>query len=515
MNAIQTLGDVAILARQSTRKSKQAESLPKQRECLERFAEEIDWPYPRDSTRFYEAIVSGMSPFRPELDRLVADIRSGAVRRVMVYDVTRMSRSVLISTGLFKVLRDHGVKLAVQSYHRVLNLDSDDDHTLASIGFLFSETFWMTNARGIRDGMRRLAGHGRWLTSIPFGFRKKGGILEPDPKTAPILARQMELCRHHGFREASRILEREGARVSPSTLQHRFHNPVNRGILRYGATRMGTVPNPNAKIGEIPWRAQIPCPEDAIVVEKAFQSPVAAELWHDEAPEREARRHNRNGLGLRAGAEAFLLSGLAHCSLCGKSIGAHSSSRHRADGTIARYKYAGCRTSGCPNSALPRTRLESRFDAAIRRLLAEPELLHFSIRSALLERVAKADENKAGLEAERVKLGKSLERLEGAYADQMDDDPILASTRDSLRGQINDAAGHLASGQRLRDLAASLDPALGQLRAWMSDFQARRSDAGRRETALFLRRVLAKVEVGEHLCLKMSFRRPLPASSPA
>lgn len=504
--------DVAVLARQSTNKSAQSESIPKQRELLEAFAAEIGWPFPKNPSRYYEAIVSGMSPGRPELERLVRDIKSGKVRRVMVYDVSRVSRNILVSTGLFKVFREHGTKLAVHSFRRVLNLDSDDDHTLSSMGFLFSETHWANHARGIREGMRRLASHGRWLTSVPFGFKKVGGILEPDPKTAPLLFRQLELARLYGFREASRILMGEGQRVAPSTLQHRFHNPVYQGTLRYGATRMQAIPNPHAKFGELPWRGQVPTPDETIVLEKAFQAPVPGGLWHDELLERQSRRNNRNGAGIRGTDGAFFLSGLAVCSSCGKSIRAFSSVRRRSDGASIPYYYVGCRTKGCKNSSRSRDKVERRFDAAIRRFLAEPDMLRVSLSSTLIERVAAADGRRSELEARKSKVKESLERLQSAFVEEIENDPVIAATRNGFLAEVTEIDGRLKADERLRVLCASIKQYLPDLISWMSDLQRRRADVGRREFAIFLRRVLAKVVITENLQMEFFFRRPIPAA---
>lgn len=507
--------DVAVLARQSTSKAAQAESIPKQRELLEAFAAEIGWPFPKNPARFYEAIVSGMSPGRPELERLVQDIKAGNVRRVMVYDVSRVSRSILVSNGLFNVFREQETQLAVHSFRRVINLNSDDDHTLSSMGFIFSETHWANHARGIREGMRRLANHGRWLTSTPFGFKKVGGILEPDPVTAPLLFRQLELSRLYGFREASRILKGEGQRVAPSTLQHRFHNRVYQGILRYGATRMAEIRNPHAKFGELPWRAQVPAPDETIVVEKAFQAPVPMGLWHDESLERESRRNNRNGAGLRKSLGAFFLSGLAVCAICGKSIRAFSTVRRRADGTAVPYYYVGCRTKGCQNSSRPRERVERRFEAVIRRLLAEPEMLRLRLRSTLAMRVSTADGRRGQLEARKDKLKESLERLQTAFAEEIENDPVLEAARNGFHTELAELDERLDADERLRNLSASLEQALPNLISWMSDLQGRRTDAGHREFAIFLRRALAKVEISADLQLQLFFRRPLPAAPPA
>lgn len=507
-----SLGDVAVIARQSTKKTRQSESIPRQRELLEIFAAQIGWPYPQHPRRFYEAMTSGMSPHRPELERLVEDIRSGQVRRVLVDDVSRVSRSVLMSTGLLSVIEKHKAALAVRSFHRVLDLGADTDHALASIGFLFSETFWMQHARGIRDGMRRLAAHGRWLTSIPFGFRKRAGILEPDPKTAPALVRQFELCRLHGFREASRILEREGNRVSPSTLAHRFKNPVYRGILQYGATRMESLKNNKAKLGELSWRGKKPCEEETIYLERAFQSPVSERIFEDEPQERESRLKNKNGTGIRGDGAAFLLSGLSRCSLCGKNICAHSTPRRRPDGVVVRYEYAGCRTPGCPNATLPRARLERRFDAAISRLLGEPGTLRLGLISTLHRSVAEADRRRPTLETEREKISQSLERLQGAYRDEMASDELLVKELESLKADRAAITQNLGKDQRLRELAAAPNEARQALVSWMQDFQSIRNTASRRDIALFLRRALIRVEVGANLRMSLLFRRALPAT---
>jgi len=90
------------------RVSSQAQDLAMQRAAAERASAARG----DTITKFYSEKRSGKTIARPELDRLRADARAGAFRRIYVFRLDRLSRSGIRDTfELIEELRSHGVEV--------------------------------------------------------------------------------------------------------------------------------------------------------------------------------------------------------------------------------------------------------------------------------------------------------------------------------------------------------------------------------------------------------------------
>lgn len=510
------LGDVAVLARQSTNKREQRESIPKQLDCLREFASRIGWPFPQNEQRIYRAIVSGMAPFRPDLDRLKADMASGSVRRVLVYDLSRATRSTLKACELWKSFREHGAKLAIQSFRRILDADSDEDQLMVGVMALFNESHWTNHARIVRDGMHRQARMGRWVAPIPFGFQRDHGILIPEKRAAESLRRQFEAVQKFGYREASRVLAQEGIKVSASTLHYRMQNPAYRGELVYGLTTMEFSRDGEAKLGDPLRRVRAQSrPEDICRRRDAFVAPVPAGAQGVLSADAEARRFNSGGIGTRVNSkDGFLLAGLAYCALCAARFSRFTTARSRADGVIVRYDYVGCRTSQCPNRCLPRAEIEARFVARLKGALREPDTLEDTVRQALWRKRIAAEEQRPILDLQGRELVAAKNRLEEVAAGEILDNPVFVVAYERVCAQLSRIESKLAELDELVRLACGAKRAAAALFAWMSDFSARWESIAFPDRIRLLRGVLFQVRIGAPHQMELVYRKSVLASLP-
>lgn len=513
MNDDQSAQPVGVLARQSTRKKTQSESLAKQRECLQRFSEEIGWPFPTSEDRFYEAITSGMSPYRPEIDRLVADLSAGRVRRVLVYDLSRASRSVLRTQKLWDAIRKCRAALAIQSFKKVLDLDSDTDHLLVSISALFNEAEWTRISRMVRDGMRRRASHGKWVAPVPFGFKREDGILAPNAAKTELLKRQLQMAELYGIRGAVKLLAQEGIMVSPSTLHYRFSNPAYRGDLVYGKTKMDFFQDSSAKLGELPSRKRMRAEGETIIVKDAFVPPVEVALLDGCRQVGAMRRCNQNGWGIKRDQKApFLLGGLAYCGLCGGRFRRHISVRKRADGTTMKYEYVGCRRAGCANHSVKQAHVERRFVGGLQTLFREPDFLKAMLRASMRIKRIQATEERRELEGEIAELTRTKIALETSYPTKVIEDPIFSEPYGRLRSEIQVLKEKLGRTERILALVDCFSEVEKDLLKWLADFTARWESMNPLERVWFLRSVFRKVVVEESLLMRLVPRSAVPVS---
>ena len=363
--------DVGILIRRSTKKDEQECSLEKQIECIQELLKKVGWEYPSQD-RVYEYTGSGMSAKRPDIQKVLAVIKSKEVRRFALYDWSRLARSSLITSGVLDEIMKADTELALHSFGRVLNLNDTNDYVLLIMSAIVSEAQWMIISRNVRDGMHNLVRDGKWLLRVPYGFKLQDGILIPVKEQFDLLRHQFELVSIYSYREASRILKEEGINVSPSTLHYRVNNPVYKGLLIYGRTKMGIGYNENAIFGEWPELKKLKVEEPPIVVPNAFVSQMDSALIDDAKQSGEKRRNNRNGAGIRASQRSlFPLSGFLQCCACKKSFKRHTTPKKKSDSSCVSYDYVGCGTERFPNKSLRRIYVEKRFVRTIELLIRQ------------------------------------------------------------------------------------------------------------------------------------------------
>ena len=288
---------IAVLIRQSTSKPQQRESNPKQLDFLAHWCAELGWEFPSDPLCRYEAIASGVSDIRPELDRLFEDLKSGLRTVVMVYHPSRVARLPVISYELIEAMREARVRFAVRSEEKIYDFAQNPDTLSQDAQGLADEGQWQAISIAVRDGMMRKARAGLWPTAAPFGLKRIGrGVLVPHEQDAGKLNEQIR-----GLSTLSLGQMRELDPSTPrSTLYYRSKNMAYEKSLSFGRTRIEFVQNPNARYGDRPKRTRVVIPANQVItVAGAIGSPVDPTSLALARKNQAARRYNRGGWGTR------------------------------------------------------------------------------------------------------------------------------------------------------------------------------------------------------------------------
>ena len=121
---------------------------------------------------------SGKNTDRPALQQLLADVKNGAVERILVYRLDRISRSVHDFTGLCAELTAH--KVHFQSVTEGITLDDSISGTvLAQIMMVFAQFERETIQRRVTDNYYARAKTGMYLGGRPpFGFDKGETVVD-------------------------------------------------------------------------------------------------------------------------------------------------------------------------------------------------------------------------------------------------------------------------------------------------------------------------------------------------
>lgn len=244
----------AIYTRKSSEDGLEQEfnSLDAQREACAAFitSQKIEgWVLVHDA--YDDGGLSGGSLERPGLQRLMADIRSGKVDRIVVYKIDRLTRSLGDFAKIVDVLDGAGASFVsvTQSFNTATSMGRLTLNMLLS----FAQFEREVTAERIRDKIVASKKKGLWMGgNVPLGYEPDGRTLKIKEPDAQIIRTIYDLYQKHGtVREVKTQADKLGLKTAIRTLSsgrlkggtsfsfgHIYHiltNPIYAGRIRHKA----------------------------------------------------------------------------------------------------------------------------------------------------------------------------------------------------------------------------------------------------------------------------------------
>ncbi len=406
---------------------------------------------------------------RAEFLAMVDYLLDGSPERgLIIYEFSRFSRDIDDLNFYLADLRRSGI--VVHSLH--------DDIPAGLEGRLFESIIAYKNAKYIQDLARNVrrglaytrAQYHAWQASIPpagyrkvqrtIGHKRDGAprilsVLEPDPATAPLVRLAFEM----------RLAGRSMREIHAAT-----------GLYSYGPLYVRMLRNP-IYIGV----------HDGI--ENFCEPIVDRETW--QAVQDRARLHPRREMSF------YLLSGLARCAACGRSLRGHSGiSKGR------RFHYYRCMSvdsfAACEAPLIPAPALERLVIERAREHLSDPAIVEDVV--AETQRIAAREQETGGLElaparAELEAAQANVRRLVAAIRAAGHSAALLADLAEQEK-RAQAAQDRLVAIERALRARLSKLPSAEQVRAGYARLLAGLETADRRELQLLLRSFVAEVRAG-------------------
>jgi DNA invertase Pin-like site-specific DNA recombinase len=386
--------------RQSRRKDSEA-SPESQRASIEAFCQSQGW----DLVRFHEDIgVSGwdVSVQRPGLDAVLADVRAGRVDRVVVRDLSRLSRrGIREALEIVETLEEAGVKL-VSVGEPFLSTDSPIAQAVFSLFAAFAKQESDLRSEKVKEAKASIRRNDPRFQGgrVPFGCRLEAGRLVVDEKEGPIVravaetiiggasvASQVRWLNDNGHRG------RNGAEWTITSLTRTLRSVYLAGWVPDGGPR-------DAR--------RVVVSEDGLPVQ--VHEAVLDETTFLRLQERLRTWRGRAGRG-----EPSLLRGVAYCGLCGSRLYGDRSK----DSGRGRYR---CSRIGCDISvSMPSLdRLVASWTSAQLAAIdpdAEPEALAAIARIVADDEAVEDEGRRRAIRSEIEVVTKALENLDDDRAD--------------------------------------------------------------------------------------------------
>src|SRR5581483_11854883 len=138
--------------------------------------------------------ISAKDTDRPDLQRLLADVRAGRVRSVIVTKLDRISRSLHDLLDLMQLFEQHGVKFI--SLRDNIDTSGPVGRFMLHILGAIAELERAITAERVAEDMKLRARRGKWNGGMaPYGRRLVDGRLETNAEEAAVLRRMAQLLR--------------------------------------------------------------------------------------------------------------------------------------------------------------------------------------------------------------------------------------------------------------------------------------------------------------------------------
>jgi site-specific DNA recombinase len=275
-----------------------------------------------DLRLYPEEGVSAKDTDRPKLQELLADVRAGRVRSVLVTKLDRISRSLADLLDLMRLFDARDVKFV--SLRDSIDTSGPVGRFMLHILGAIAELERGIIAERVAEDMKLRARRGKWNGGLaPYGREAVDGQLRTVPEEAALLRRMRQLLQEkRSWRGVAVALNREGRRTrgwpalernghllrkghapaewTPVSVKRVLLQPINAGTLVYNRRRAS-------------GKTHIPRPSGEHVVVEGFCAPIFSREELDELRRLAAQI---GGEPPRRIGSGHVLSGLIYCQ-CG------------------------------------------------------------------------------------------------------------------------------------------------------------------------------------------------------
>ena len=330
---------VAIYIRVSTTHQIDKDSIPMQKSDLIAYTKLM--LNTEDYVVFEDAGYSGKNTDRPNFQKMMSQIRSGAFTHLLVWKIDRISRNLLDFSSMYKELKELGVVFV--SKNEQFDTSTAMGEAMLKIILVFAELERNITSERVTATMISRASNGQWNGGrVPFGYD-----YDYDSKTFSVNEQESVIVKliHDKYEEMQSLVQearylnehdfrtREDNEWSPVTLLIILRNIFYCGDYQYNTLKEG---NRQKVKDESEW-VIVESHHDAIISKEQKQRIIGLL----ESNKRLSRRNKSTKYN-------HVFAGLLFCSGCGKAMGG-SPATPRKDWSYSKYSCYSTRKNALLN----------------------------------------------------------------------------------------------------------------------------------------------------------------------
>lgn len=407
---------------------------------------------------YREEGVSAKNTDRPALQRLLADVRAGRIRAVIVTKLDRISRSLADLLDLMRFFEEHGVEFV--SLRDNIDTSGPVGRFMLHILGAIAELERAITAERVTEDMKLRARRGKWNGGLPpYGRALVDGKLVVVPDEAATLHRMRLLLKEkRSWRGVAIALNREGSRTRGWGPIERDGRPIRKGhapeewtpvsvkrVLLQRINEGTLVYNRHRPSG----RTYAPRPAEEHIVVEGFCEPIFS---REELAEVVRLAAEIEGTPPRRTGSPHVLSGLVYCG-CGakmypvKNYVTTKRGRHM----LVYYRCRRASHNGtCAMRQVSAAILEETIEGALRGMPLRPALLDSlagAVRARLDAEIEPLFARRSGLARERDRLDRKGQALLELAEDRLIGKEEFAERRSRLDGERAIVATELTAAE--------------------------------------------------------------------
>lgn len=313
-------------------------------ETLARHEQHLDEVCERDGypvERKFREVVSGESiSERKEFQKLMELVKRREVTGVVVHAVDRLGRGSIDEYGWVLATLQRTRTLVITP-GKVYDPTDQADYMALVMLMIISAGELAAQKERYREGKNRSAKNGEHIANrAPYGYDKarvdRKNTLVPNAKADVVRMIFAEVASHKHLHTLARELNGKGVKTStgkawyPTTIRRVIENPVYKGMIQWGETRVETLD----RDGFDDRKRQVLQDKDDVILVPGLHEPIVSEeLWQAANDAMEKSPRNTFASKLRNP-----LAGLLRCAKCGKAA-TYQSSDHTPKAKTSRYRH--------------------------------------------------------------------------------------------------------------------------------------------------------------------------------
>ena len=269
---------------------------------------------------------SGKDLMRPEMQRLLTDIKSKKIDKLIAIKVDRLTRNNYDGFWLLNYCEEHDVKieLILEPY----DVSTANGEMIFGMNLVFGQRERKEIGARTKRAMEEMALEKIHPSKAPYGYvrNKNTGHLEIEPIESQVVKEIFELCKQgHSTRNIASIMHNNNAYLKQGKwLSDRVYkiltNSIYIGIFEYGKYKRK--------------------PQDVLRVENYCEPIIDINTWNATRNVLVKNKHSNYG------EHIHLFSGLVKCPLCGEIMSSSESFKY-PNGKQKVYYHLRCKNTNC------------------------------------------------------------------------------------------------------------------------------------------------------------------------
>ena len=275
---------------------------------------------------------SGKDLMRPEMQRLLKDIKSKKIDKLVAIKVDRLTRSNYDGFWLLNYLEEHDVKLEL--ILEPFDVSTANGEMIYGMNLVFGQRERKEIGARTKRAMEEMAMEHIHPSKAPYGYirNKETGHLEIEPIEAEVVKEIFELCKErHSTRNIATIMKNNNTYLShgkwkADRVYKILTNSIYIGIFEYGKYKRK--------------------PEDILKVENYCEPIIDLKTWNITRKNLEKNKHPNYG------EHIHLFTSLIKCPECGNILSSTISYKYSGTSNKKEYYHLTCKNVNCKAKGL-------------------------------------------------------------------------------------------------------------------------------------------------------------------